>query len=70
MTSTLQLPSFADVRSYYFRQLVATHNREQRIYGGRHVDDYELENFRPLWKSANAAAHDTVRRATTLWRPR
>ena len=67
MTSTLQRRSLANVRSYYFRQLVATHNHEQHIYGGRHIEDYELEDFRTLWKSANATAREMTRRAATPW---
>ena len=67
MTSTLQRRSLANVRSYYFRQLVATHNHEQRIYGGRRIEDYELEDFRTLWKSANSTAREMTRRAATPW---
>jgi hypothetical protein len=62
------LRSLTNVRSYYFRKAIAERDYEQREFGGRSLDDYCLDDFRPIWRNAKTEALIWQRRATTLWR--
>ncbi len=55
MTSAYR--SHADVRSYYFRESVAT-------WLGSELDRYVLSDFRQHWRDADAKAREWRRQAT------
>lgn len=56
---SVPLRSHVSVRSYYFRELCAKHDP--------FLGDYTLEDFRPLWRQADAEARTWLRRATNRW---
>jgi hypothetical protein len=56
--------SFANVRSYYFRELVAEAER-----GGRPLDAFTLESFRFLWSRATSQAVDACFAALNRYDP-
>lgn len=50
------LYTFANARQYYFREQIARIDREQREFGGRSLDDYDLDDFRRLYAIATSQA--------------
>lgn len=61
--------SFANVRSYYFRELVAEAERDFQQFGGRPLDAFTLENFRLLWSRATDQAIDACFAALNRYDP-
>lgn len=59
--------SLASVRSYYFRELVARYDREQREYGGVPLDALDLDAFRDMRRLAHLKAIEWRRQASTIW---
>lgn len=59
--------SFNSVRSYFFRAEIAERDREQREYGGRSLEDYDLEDFRALFARATSRAIDWDRARDNRW---
>ena len=59
--------SLTSVRSYYFRELVARYDREQREYGGVALDALRLDAFRAMHRLARLKAIAWRRQASTIW---
>lgn len=61
--------SLTSLRSSFFNQECDEANYHYIEYGGRSLEDFTLEDFRPMWRRAHTKALDWHRAANTIWNP-